>query len=135
MGLATARPQPFVKLARSIRRHCTAIEDVFHHGLSDARIEAPNTKRRLRTRVVFGFLSHEPLIALARLELGGLYPPSPRWAHDYVTSADRLAPASILHRRLSERDRLDRLRGAASTQSTRRLDAATEHVEPTGGGQ
>lgn len=71
------RLKPFVKLARTIVTHRQAIDDVLHHGLTNARIEAANTKLRLLTRLAFGFHSHAPLIALAMLRLGGLCPPLP----------------------------------------------------------
>lgn len=72
-----SRLPPFVKLARTLRKHRAAIHDVLDHGLSNARIEAMNTKLRLLTRLAFGFHSHAPLIALAMLKLGGLCPPLP----------------------------------------------------------
>lgn len=72
-----SRLKPFVKLARSIRRHRTAIDDAIDYGLSNARVEAANTKLRLLTRLAFGFHSPEPLIALAMLRLGGLCPSLP----------------------------------------------------------
>lgn len=72
-----SRLPSFVKLARSIRKHRAAIEAVLEHGLSNARLEAANTKLRLLTRLAFGFHSHAPLIALATLKLGGLCPPLP----------------------------------------------------------
>jgi transposase len=67
----------FVKVAQVVRRHRRAIENVLEHGLSNARIEAAATKLRLLTRLAFGFHSHEPLVALAMLKLGGLCPPLP----------------------------------------------------------
>ena len=72
-----SRLEPFVKLARSIRKHRAAIDDVIDYGLSNARLEAANTKLRLLTRLAFGFHSPAPLIALAMLKLGGLCPPLP----------------------------------------------------------
>jgi transposase len=72
-----SRLPAFAKLARSIRDHLAAIHDVLDHGLSNARLEAAATKLRLLTRLAFGFHSHEPLIALATLRLGGLCPPLP----------------------------------------------------------
>lgn len=72
-----SRLQPFVKLARSIRQHRVAIDDVIDYGLSNARFEAAATKLRLLTRLAFGFHSHEPLVALAMLRLGGLCPALP----------------------------------------------------------
>ncbi len=72
-----SRLLPFVKLARSIRQHRVAIDDVIDHGLSNARLEAAATKLRLLTRLAFGFHAHEPLVALAMLRLGGLCPALP----------------------------------------------------------
>lgn len=68
---------PFVKVARSIRKHLEAVRAVLRHGLTNARIEALNGKLRLITRMAFGFHSHEPLIALAMLRLGGFRPSLP----------------------------------------------------------
>jgi len=70
--------KPFVKLARSIRRHRPSIYASLIHGLSNARVEGINTKLRLLTRLAYGFHSHAPLISLAMLKLGGLCPPLPR---------------------------------------------------------
>ncbi len=67
----------FVKLAKSIKAHRAGIEAAVTHGLSNARVEAVNTKLRLLTRIAFGFRSPEALIALAMLSLGGLCPPLP----------------------------------------------------------
>lgn len=47
------------------------------HSLSNARVEAVNTKIRLLTRIAFGFHSARALIALTMLSLGGLCPPLP----------------------------------------------------------
>ena len=69
--------ESFVKLARSIRRNRPAIDAVLEHRLSNARVEAANTKLKLLTRLAFGFHSHAPLVALAMLKLGGLCPPLP----------------------------------------------------------
>lgn len=67
----------FVKLARSISDHRAGIEAALRHELSNARVEAVNTKLRLLTRIAFGFRSPEALIALAMLSLGGLCPTLP----------------------------------------------------------
>lgn len=67
----------FVKLARSITTHRSAILDAIKYGLSNARVESVNTRIRLLTRIAFGFHSAEPLIALVMLALGGLCPPLP----------------------------------------------------------
>jgi transposase len=69
---------PFVRLARSIRRHRNAIDAALVHGLSNARVESVNTKLSLLTRLAYGFHSHAPLIALAMIKLGGMCPPLPR---------------------------------------------------------
>lgn len=67
----------FVDLARTIRRHRVAIEAALIHGLSNARVEAVNTKIRLLQRVAFGYRDPEALIAMAMLDLGGCCPPLP----------------------------------------------------------
>lgn len=67
----------FVELGRKIKRHLPAIHASLDHGLSNARIEAINTKIRLITRVAFGFKDPQALIALAMLTLGGYRPPLP----------------------------------------------------------
>lgn len=67
----------FVKLAASIKKHRAGIEATLTHGLSNARVEAVNTKLRLLTRVAFGFRSAAALIGLAMLSLGDLCPPLP----------------------------------------------------------
>jgi transposase len=67
----------FVELGRRIKRHLNTIHATLDHGLSNARIEAVNTKIRLITRVAFGFKSPQALIALAMLTLGGYRPPLP----------------------------------------------------------
>jgi transposase len=65
----------FVELARTIAAHRPGIEATLVHGLSNARVEALNTRIRLLTRIAFGFHSAEALIALAMLKLGGICPP------------------------------------------------------------
>jgi len=67
----------FVELARKVARHRTGIAATLLHGLSNARVEALNTRIRLLTRIAFGFHSARALIALAMLSLGGLCPPLP----------------------------------------------------------
>jgi transposase len=68
---------PFVELAKNIKHHRTGIVATLAEGLTNARVEAMNTKLRLITRIAFGFHSPEPMIALAMLRLGGLCPPLP----------------------------------------------------------
>jgi transposase len=67
----------FVRLARSIRDHQASILATLRFGLSNARVEAVNTRIRLLTRIAFGFHSSTPLIGMVLLALGGLCPPLP----------------------------------------------------------
>ena len=69
--------EPMKKVARAIREHRVGIDAALVFGLSNARLEAANTKLKLLTRLAFGFHSHVPLVALAMLKLGGLCPPLP----------------------------------------------------------
>jgi transposase len=68
---------PFVELARKIRKHRWAIENMLEHDLSNALIESTNTKIRLLMRMAFGFKDTDALIALAMLALGGYRPDLP----------------------------------------------------------
>lgn len=72
-----SRLPAFVKVARSIRINRSGIEAALMHDLSNARVEAINTRLRLLTRIAFGFRSPAALIALAMLSLGGHCPPLP----------------------------------------------------------
>ncbi|RZT07487.1 transposase [Kribbella sp. VKM Ac-2569] len=67
----------FVELGRRIKRHLPAIHASLDHGLTNARVEAVNTKIRLITRTAYGFKDPQALIALAMLTLGGYRPPLP----------------------------------------------------------
>jgi len=67
----------FVELQRRIVKHRAAIDAALDHGLSQGLIESCNTKIRVLTRVAYGFKSHEALIALAMLTLGGYRPDLP----------------------------------------------------------
>ena len=69
---------PFVKLARAIRRHLPAIHNMLDSGLSNARIEANNVHLRVLTRQAYGYHSATALITMANLRRGGLCPPLPR---------------------------------------------------------
>lgn len=71
------RIKPFVKLARTITAYLPRLQATLTYRLSNARVEAVNTKLRLIMRRSFGFHSPEPLIALGLLSLGGLCPPLP----------------------------------------------------------
>ena len=71
------RLEPFVKLAKTIKRYRALILAAVEHGLSNARSEATNTHLRLLTRRAYGYHSPEALIAMADLTRGGLCPPLP----------------------------------------------------------
>lgn len=72
-----SRLPPFVKLARTIRRHLPEIHNTLDHGLSNARVEANNTHLRLLTRQGYGYHNPQALITMAMLRRGGLCPPLP----------------------------------------------------------
>jgi transposase len=63
--------EPFVDLARRVRRYRDDIANTLTHKLSNARVEAINTKIRLLTRIAYGFKHAHALIALIMLHLGG----------------------------------------------------------------
>jgi transposase len=71
------RLDPFVKLAKTIKKYQQLILNAVAHGLSNARSEATNTHLRLLTRRAYGYHSPESLIAMANLTRGGLCPPLP----------------------------------------------------------
>jgi transposase len=72
-----SRLPAFVELARRIVAHLDAIHDTLDSGLSNALVEATNTKIRLLTRIAYGFHGPKPLIALIMLALGGHAPTLP----------------------------------------------------------
>jgi transposase len=67
----------FVRLGRKVRRQLDAIHASLNRGLSNALLEATNTKIRLLTRIAFGFRTPQSLMALAMLALGGHRPDLP----------------------------------------------------------
>jgi len=71
------RLEPFVTLAKTIKRYRMLILAAVEHGMSNARSEATNTHLRLLTRRAYGHRSPEALIAMADLTRGGLCPPLP----------------------------------------------------------
>jgi transposase len=71
------RLAPFVRLAKTLTEHWNGIAAAVLYRLSNARIEAANTRIRLIARRAFGFHSPDALIALARLTLDGHRPPLP----------------------------------------------------------
>ncbi len=62
-----SRLEPFIKLARTIRRHRTGILAAIRLGLSNGRLEGLNSRIRLISHRSFGFHSAAPLIALVYL--------------------------------------------------------------------
>jgi transposase len=67
----------FERLGDTIGNHIDAILITLEHRLSNALVEAVNTRIRLLTRRAFGFHSSKPLIALAMLSFGGRRPALP----------------------------------------------------------
>jgi transposase len=62
-----SRLEPFVKLARTIRRHQAGILNAIRLGLNNGRLEGLNSRIRLISHRSFGFHSPAPLIALIYL--------------------------------------------------------------------
>ena len=72
-----SRLDAFVRLGDTVANHLDAILVTLEHRLSNALVEAVNTRIRLLTRRAFGFHSARPLIALAMLSFGGRRPRLP----------------------------------------------------------
>lgn len=72
-----SRIPSFVHLARRIRNHRPTIAATIEHRLTNAIVEAFNTKIRVIARCAFGFHRVDALIALARLTLSGQRPQLP----------------------------------------------------------
>jgi len=64
--------KPFVKLARTVRRHREGILAAIRLGLSNGRLEGLNSRVRLISHRGFGFHGAPPLIALVYLCCGGV---------------------------------------------------------------
>jgi transposase len=62
-----SRLPPFVRLARTVRRHLTGILAFIASRLTNARLEGMNNKVRLISHRAFGFHSASPLIAMIHL--------------------------------------------------------------------
>jgi transposase len=73
-----SRLEPFIKLARTIRRHHDGILAAIKLGLSNGRLEGLNSRIRLISHRSFGFHSADPLIALVYLCCTGIVIPLPR---------------------------------------------------------
>jgi transposase len=74
---ARSRLQPFVDLAHRVANHIDALVATLEHRLSNALVEAVNTRIRLIIRRAYGFHSARPLIALAMLSCGDCRPTLP----------------------------------------------------------
>jgi transposase len=73
-----SRLRPFVRLARTIRRHRTGILTAIRLGLTNGRLEGLNSRIRLISHRSFGFHSADPLIALVYLCCTGIAIELPR---------------------------------------------------------
>jgi transposase len=73
-----SRLAPFIRLARTIRRHRTGILAAIRLGLSNGRLEGLNSRIRLISHRSFGFHSAAPLIALVYLCCSGIVIELPR---------------------------------------------------------
>jgi transposase len=73
-----SRLEPFIKLARTIRRHRAGILAAIRLGLSNGRLEGLNSRIRLISHRSFGFHSAAPLISLVYLCCGRIAIDLPR---------------------------------------------------------
>jgi transposase len=73
-----SRLTPFVRLARTIRRHREGILTAIRLGLSNGRLEGLNSRIRLISHRSFGFHTADPLIALVYLCCSGIVINLPR---------------------------------------------------------
>jgi transposase len=67
-----SRLKPFVKLARTIRKHKTGVLAAIEIGISNGRLEALNSKVRLLSHRAYGFHSADALIAMIYLCCAGI---------------------------------------------------------------
>ena len=76
---ARSRLAPFVKLARTIRKHAAGILAYLDTRMTNGPVEGINNKLRVIARRAYGFHSHRPLISMLFLCCGGiqLAPPLP----------------------------------------------------------
>jgi transposase len=66
------RLKPFVKLARTIRKHKAGVLAAVELGISNGRLEALNSKVRLLSHRAYGFHSADALIAMIYLCCAGI---------------------------------------------------------------
>ena len=67
-----SRLKPFVKLARTIRKHKAGVLAAIEIGISNGRLEALNSKVRLLSHRAYGFHSADALIAMIYLCCAGI---------------------------------------------------------------
>ena len=67
-----SRLKPFIKLARTIRKHKPGVLAAIELGLSNGRLEALNSKVRLLSHRAYGFHSADALIAMIYLCCAGI---------------------------------------------------------------
>lgn len=67
-----SRLKPFIKLARTIRKHKPGVQAALKLGLSNGRLEALNSKVRLLSHRAYGFHSADALIAMIYLCCAGI---------------------------------------------------------------
>jgi len=72
-----SRLEPFVKLARTIRKHFDGVLAYFETGYTTGLAEGKNNKTRLATRQAYGFHSAEAVCAMIDLRCTGLTVPLP----------------------------------------------------------
>ncbi|MBN1837797.1 MAG: transposase, partial [Spirochaetales bacterium] len=74
-----SRLRPFVRAARTIRKHFEGVLAYVKTRLTNGLVEGINNKLRMIARRAFGFHSAEPLIAMVFLTCGGIQldPPLP----------------------------------------------------------
>jgi transposase len=71
---ARSRLQPFVRVARTIRRHQHGNIAFLYLRLTNGLVEGINNRLRMVARRAFGFHSAQPLIAMLLLICGGIDP-------------------------------------------------------------
>ena len=64
--------KPFVKAARTIRKHFDGIVAYFEERLTNGIVEGFNNKLRMIARRAFGFHTPDPLISMLHLRCGGI---------------------------------------------------------------
>jgi transposase len=67
-----SRLKPFIKLARTIRKHKAGVLAAIELGISNGRLEALNSKVRLISHRAYGFHSADALIAMIYLCCAGI---------------------------------------------------------------